>query len=169
MTLTPTIGIQGGFAARVTGDKTLLFDPRLALFSTAVVARLADFAGAPPDPALDARIKAYEDTLKTIAGAGGRIIAGTDAPIDPYGLGLQVELEAYVHAGLTPFQALQTATVAAAQALGVEDQLGTIEPGKLADFAFIAGDPLLDIRAARDVKHVMKGGRVYAVSDLIKR
>ena len=77
----------------------------------------------------------------------------------PYGLGLHVELESYVHAGLTPFQALQTATVNAAQALGLGDELGTIEPGKLADLAFLGGDPLLDIRNTRDVKRVMRGGR----------
>ena len=74
-----------------------------------------------------------------------------------------------MHAGLTTFQALQTATLAAAQALGVDDQLGTIEAGKLADLTFIGDDPLLDIRALRDVKQVMKGGRIYRVSDLIKR
>jgi imidazolonepropionase-like amidohydrolase len=169
ITLTPTLGIQGAFAARLTGDKTVLFDQRLALFSTSAVARLTDLATAPPNPALDLRLKPYEETLKVIAAAGGRIIAGTDAPIDPYGLGLQVELESYVHAGLTPFQALQTATINAAQALGLDEQLGTIEVGKLADLTFITGDPLADIRAAREVTRVMKGGRVHVVSDLIKR
>jgi imidazolonepropionase-like amidohydrolase len=169
MTLTPTIGIQGGFAARMTGDRSVLFDQRLGLFRTEVVARLSDLASARPDAALDARIRPYEDTIRTIAAGGGRILAGTDAPIDPYGLGLLVEIESYVHAGLTPFQALQAATLAAAQSLGVDDQLGTIEAGKLADLTFITGDPLLDIRALRDVKRVMKGGRLYAVGELIKR
>ena len=60
---------------------------------------------------------------------------------------------------MTPFQALQTATVNAAQALGLGDELGTIQPGKIADLAFVGGDPLLDIRNTRDVKRVMKGGR----------
>ena len=86
----------------------------------------------------------------------------------PYGLGLHVELEAYVHAGMTPFQALQTATVNAAQALGLGDELGTIQPGKIADLAFVSGDPLLDIRNTRDVKRVMKGGRAYAIDDLVQ-
>jgi Tol biopolymer transport system component/imidazolonepropionase-like amidohydrolase len=169
MTLTPTIGIQGAFVARTTGDRSLLFDPRLGLFPSAVVARLTDLATAPPDRALDGRIRGYEETIKAISGAGGRIIAGTDAPIDPYGLGLHVEIESYVHAGLTPFQALQTATINAAQALGLQDRLGTIEPGRLADFAFITGDPLTDIRATRSVTRVMKGGRIYRVADLIRR
>jgi len=168
-TLTPTIGVEGGFQARATGDKTLLYDPRLALFPLPLVAMLADLARAPQNPALDAAVKPYEATLKAVAAGGGRIVAGTDAPIVPYGLGLHFELESYVHAGMTPFQALQTATLNAAQALGLGDELGTVQPGKVADLAFVAGDPLIDIRAARDVKRVMKGGRVYTVADLLKK
>src|SRR5207247_5955985 len=102
-------------------------------------------------------------------GAGCTIIAGTDSPIIPYGVGLHVELESYVHAGRTPFQALQTATVNAAQALGLGDALGTIEIGKVADLTFLGGDPLVDIRNTRDVKRVMKGGRVYSVDELIQK
>jgi imidazolonepropionase-like amidohydrolase len=167
MTLTPTIGIQGGFVARITGDRSVLFDQRLNLYPLGVVSRLTNLATARADPALDARIKPYEATLEAIADAGGRILAGTDAPIDPYGLGLHVELESYVHAGLTPFQALQTATINAAQALGLENQLGTIEPGKIADITLVGGNPLEDIRNTRDVKRVIKGGRVYTVRDLV--
>jgi imidazolonepropionase-like amidohydrolase len=133
------------------------------------VARLTDIAAARPDPVLDAQIKPYEATIKAVAAGGGTIIAGTDSPIIPYGLGLHVELESYVHAGLTPFQALQTATVNAAQALGVADQIGTVEPGKLADLTFLGGDPLMDIRNTRDVKRVMRGGRLFSVADLVRR
>jgi Tol biopolymer transport system component/imidazolonepropionase-like amidohydrolase len=169
ITITPTIGIQGAFAARTTGDSTLLYDERLSLFPRSVVSRLTDLAAAREDRALDARIAGYEETLRAIAAAGGRIVAGTDAPIDPYGLGLHVEMEAYVHAGLTPFQALQAATINAAAALGLENQLGTIEAGKIADLTFVRGDPLADIRATRAVTRVMKGGRVYTVAELLKR
>jgi Tol biopolymer transport system component/imidazolonepropionase-like amidohydrolase len=169
VTLTPTIGISGGYRARIAGDKTLLYDQRLALFPLPVVAALTDVANMRADAALDAAVKPYEANLKAIAAAGGKIIAGTDSPIVPYGLGLHVELEAYVHAGLTPYQALQTATVNAAQALGLGDELGTIEIGKVADLTFLGGDPLIDIRNTRDVKRVMKGGRVHTTEDLIRR
>ena len=83
-------------------------------------------------------------------------------------MSLLVELEEYVHAGLTPSQALQTATTNAAQALGLQDDLGTIEAGKLADLTFLGANPLDDIRNARDVRRVMKGGRIYTVAQLLK-
>ena len=101
--------------------------------------------------------------------AGGTIVAGTDAPIIPYGLSLHVELEEYVQAGMTPLQALRTATINAAAALGMGDQLGTIESGKRADLTFLGSDPLLDIRNTRDVRRVMRGGRIYTLSDLTTR
>jgi imidazolonepropionase-like amidohydrolase len=169
ITLTPTIGIQGAFAAREAGDRALLFDRRLALFPGDVVATLADRAAAAPSPDLDRAIQPFEATLASIVAAGGRIIAGTDSPIVPYGLGLHVELESYVHAGMTPFQALQTATVNAARALGLESELGTIEPGKRADLTFLGSDPLQDIRNTRDVRRVMRGGRVFTVNELVAR
>ena len=169
VTLTPTIGIAGAFRARELGDRSLVFDPRLALYPLPTVAQLTEMAATRPDPGLDARVKPYEATLKAVAAGGGTIVAGTDSPIVPYGLGLHVELESYVHAGLTPFQALQTATVNAAQALGIGAEVGTIEPGKLADLTFLGGDPLRDIRNTRDVKRVMRGGRLFSVSDLVKR
>jgi imidazolonepropionase-like amidohydrolase len=54
-------------------------------------------------------------------------------------------------------------------ALGVADQIGTVEPGKLADLTFVGGDPLMDIRNTRDVKRVMRGGRLFSVADLVNR
>jgi imidazolonepropionase-like amidohydrolase len=169
VTLTPTIGIMGAFAARESGDKTLLFDPRLSLFPLSTVAQLTDMAAAVRDPARDRAIAPYEATLRAIVAGGGTILAGTDSPIVPYGLGLHVELESYVHAGLSPFQALQTATANAAQALGLATELGSVEPGRLADLTFLGSDPLMDIRNTRDVKRVMRGGRIFTVNELIKR
>lgn len=98
---------------------------------------------------------------------GVKIVAGTDAPNLPHGQALQVEIETYVRAGLTPFDALQTATINAAEALGAGADLGTIENGKIADLVIVDGDPLSDIKAARAVNTVIRNGRVYDMSALL--
>jgi imidazolonepropionase-like amidohydrolase len=169
VTATSSLAIEGGFEARLAGDRSLLFDPRFALFQLPVVSRLTDLAAQIPTPRLDAALKRRETAVKTIVDLGGKIVAASHAPIVPYGLGLHVELESLVHAGVTPFQAIQMATINAARALGLDAEIGTIEVGKLADFAFVDGDPLVDIRNARAVKRVMKGGRAYTVDELLRR
>jgi imidazolonepropionase-like amidohydrolase len=100
--------------------------------------------------------------------AGVPIIAGVDAPLVPYGAALHTELAAYVDAGFSPFQALQTATVNTAALLNAQDDLGTIEPGKLADLALVEGNPLVDIHATMRVKTVIKNGDVFTVDELLK-
>jgi imidazolonepropionase-like amidohydrolase len=72
---------------------------------------------------------------------------------------------AYVMAGMTPYDALKTATVNPAKALGLD--AGTIEPGRLADMILVAGDPLADIAALHHVRRVVANGRAYEVRDLI--
>ena len=117
---------------------------------------------------MDLTVAALGRTVSRIVAAGGRIVAGSDAPDVPYGVGLHVELEHLVDAGLTPFQALQAATSNAAEALGVDDAVGTIEAGKLADLVFVGGDPLRDIQNARDVQRVIRGGRYYDLATLLR-
>jgi Tol biopolymer transport system component/imidazolonepropionase-like amidohydrolase len=170
MTLTPTIGIQGGFAVETAHDPSMMSDPRLMLFpQSAREGYLERFAH--QNPAEVARIEntmpGLRATVAAVAKEGGKIIAGTDSPIIPYGLALHSELLHFVEAGMSPFQALQTATVGAADALGVGDELGSIEPGKIADLSFVHGDPLRDVRAAREVQRVMRGGRLYDVRELL--
>ena len=151
----------------------MMSDPRLALFPETAVdgyrARFQKHASPEEIAKQDAALNGYRRTVAAIVAGGGRIIAGTDSPIIPYGLALHSELLHFVEAGMRPFQALQTATVGAAEALGVDEDLGSIAPGKLADRAFVQGDPLRDIRAARAVKRVMRGGRLYGVNELLAR
>jgi imidazolonepropionase-like amidohydrolase len=71
------------------------------------------------------------------------------------------EAQYYVEAGMTPLQALRSATIEAATLLGIQDRAGSIEQGKLADIVITDGDPSKDIRALRGIKLVMKGGVVY--------
>jgi len=96
--------------------------------------------------------------------AGVRIISGTDGPsigkLMP-GFGLHHELELLVASGLTPLQALRAATSTGAEALGKEDQLGTIERGKLADLVVLEADPLAGIQNLRKIHLVVQGGKTY--------
>jgi imidazolonepropionase-like amidohydrolase len=71
------------------------------------------------------------------------------------------ELALLVEAGLTPFEALQAATVNPARYLGLDHALGTVEPGKLADLVLLDGNPLEDIHNTNTIRYVMKNGRIY--------
>ena len=66
-----------------------------------------------------------------------------------------------VERGMTPMQAIHAATVVSAELVSMEDELGQIEPGFLADIIAVPGDPSEDIAATQDVRFVMKGGTVY--------
>jgi len=71
------------------------------------------------------------------------------------------EFKYYVDYGMTPMQAIRTATTTAAELLGWGDRIGSIEPGKFADIIAVSGDPLSDITELERVKFVMKDGVVY--------
>jgi imidazolonepropionase-like amidohydrolase len=94
---------------------------------------------------------------------GVNIALGTDQfPFEPNGgtTATIAEAELYVKAGMTPLQALRTATVNSAQMIGMEKDVGTLEPGKYADVIAVTADPLKDIGALRTIGLVMKGGAV---------
>ena len=171
--LTPTIGIQGGFRLQTLRDASWIDDRRIqTLYPPSVPARWrAQTRTAPIAMLEDAErlVKPQEKTVYEVVKGGGRVTAGTDAPINPYGLSLLMELENYASGGLSPFEVLRTATTVSAEAMGVGADLGSIEAGKLADLVIIDGNPLSDIKLLRRVKHVMKGGVVYETEALLKR
>jgi imidazolonepropionase-like amidohydrolase len=106
--------------------------------------------------------KNLESTRRAFT-AGVRLGMGSDAVFTGFGQNTR-ELEWFVRAGMTPAQALQTATTTAADLLGKADVLGRIKPGYLADVIAVEGDPLADIGAAiKGVRWVMKDGVVQAV------
>jgi len=90
---------------------------------------------------------------------GVKVAFGTDAAVYPHGLNAR-EFAVMVKLGLTPLQAIQAATVNAADLLGWSDKIGGIDPGKWADIIAVDGDPLQDVTALEHVKFVMKGGAV---------
>jgi imidazolonepropionase-like amidohydrolase len=102
-----------------------------------------------------------KELIEAFATANGRVVAGSATPA-PYvlpGASLQRELELLVEAGLTPLQAISAATKVAAEFLGQEAHLGTLEVGKLADLVILEGNPLADIRQVRQVEVVLRDGQ----------
>jgi Tol biopolymer transport system component/imidazolonepropionase-like amidohydrolase len=174
MTLTPTIGIQGGFRLQTLRDASWIDDPRIQqLYPPAVWQRWRDLVRTPPSAAvLDeaARlVTSQEHTVFQIVKGGGRIVAGTDAPINPYGLSLLMELENYASGGLAPIEVLRTATMVSADAMGAGRDIGSIEPGKLADLVVVDGNPLANIKDLRRVTVVMKDGQLFNREALLRR
>ena len=101
---------------------------------------------------------------------GVSFLAGSDLgnPFIFAGFSLHDELELFVRAGLTPFEALQTATVNPAKYLGTEKSLGTIEKGKLADLVLLECNPLEDIKNTTRIAGVVINGKYLPKSELEK-
>jgi imidazolonepropionase-like amidohydrolase len=101
--------------------------------------------------------------LSQYSKAGGKVLAATDTgcctQIVP-GLSLHYEMQMLTDMGITPMKAIQGATLWAAEVIGQQRDLGSIEPGKIADFTIIEGNPLADISATKNVRMVIKGGEV---------
>ena len=91
--------------------------------------------------------------------SGVKVAFGTDAAVYPHGLNAH-EFAVMVKLGLTPLQAIQAATMNAADLLGWQGKVGSLEPGTWADIVAVDGDPLKDVTTLERVKFVMKGGDV---------
>ena len=115
-----------------------------------------------PPPLLAKAKEVIPAARKNIAHAfasGVKVAFGTDAAVYPHGLNAH-EFAVMVKLGLTPLQAIQAATVNAADLLGWTGKVGTLEPGAWADIVAVDGDPLKDVTTLERVKFVMKGGEV---------
>ena len=172
MSITPTMALQGGFNQVARRTPEILDDPRLAIaYGPSYVDGLkASFRVAPSGPfTTTPEMVASLGTLVTrVVRGGGHVMAGTDSPIIPFGLGLHVELQNYVEGGLTPREALITATSGFAKIVGLDNQLGTIAAGKLADLVAVEGNPLEHITDTRRVRVVVKNGEVYTEARLLQ-
>lgn len=120
-----------------------------------------DTPPAPEDmvPVVKARQEATMAVMKKLHEAKIPIVAGTDQTIPGYSL--HRELELYVEAGYSPLEALQTATIEAAKALGLEKESGSLTTGKRGDVILLDADPLQDIHNTRKIWRTVSAGAVY--------
>ena len=138
--LVPTL-LAGDFVARVASGPDNFFTP------------------AQTAKALEAGPKMLDMAARAHRG-GVRIAFGTDTGVSAHGDNAQ-EFALLVRAGLTPLQAIQAATVGAAEHLRIQNEAGRIEPGRAADIIAVRGDPLADVTELERVRFVMKGGETY--------
>ncbi len=166
---TPTVLIQGGYTLALAREPSLLEELRFLTLFPPFVQEGFRVGRHPGDASASREVVApMFATIDEIHERGGRVIAGTDSPIVPYGLSLLLEIEQLSEAGLGPMGALESATRVAAQALGAGGDLGTIEPGKIADLVLLGADPTEDIKNLRQTEMVVVNGRVLTIEQLLK-
>ena len=160
---------------RATEEEKRLADPHILaamgdlgkIPAEMVPERVKRLMARPPDPAPR---KVVLDNLRKVWEAGIPVVMGTDAGNIGalHGPSVFREMRIMAEAGLTPLQVLRSATVNGAKAMGLERDLGTVEPGKLADLVLLDADPLADVANLSRVRTVMKDGRVFDARELVR-
>jgi imidazolonepropionase-like amidohydrolase len=153
------------FDTASTAKPAASIEPGVAKIAPELAAILADVG--PPGPLADLQEKSFAK-LVAITGAlhkaGVPIVAGTDQTVPGHSLHREIEL--YVQAGFTPMEAIQAATIVPARVMGVDKEVGTVEPGKRADVILVDGNPLESIHNIRNVRYVITGGKMYDCAEL---
>jgi len=167
-----TLQMYGGINLRRKHGPDMVWTDESKYF-TPYTRSLLEKRGPPPPESDDAEFAQRTLELKTLYESGGKslIIVGTDEPVYTSllpGFAYHRELLAMTYAGLAPVAVLKAATINGARALGVEQRLGSVEAGKLADLVVASGNPLDDIRAARNVRLVIKDGVKYDPAALLR-
>jgi Tol biopolymer transport system component len=162
---TPTIFTASTLLAE---DPGLVSDPRVrALYPTWERAKLEGRLKAATDTPQDAaRISLRNNVLQVrdMLRSGGKVVSGTDAPIDVPAVSLHLNLRAMVKYGVSPYEALLTATRYSGEFLNAP--IGVLEVGAMADIALVEGDPLVRIEDAAEVRQVVSDGVVYTIDQL---
>lgn len=107
-------------------------------------------------------LPALRENLRKLHAAGVPVALGTDMWAFP-GLGVSIEMDLYVKAGLSPLEAIQAATQTAARSLSIDADRGALRPGKRADFLILSKDPLRDVKNARHIDAVYKEGQALRI------
>ena len=162
----PTFTATGGNGILFAQQPYLLSDPKLRAFTSQSDYALAEevemFSMLDPQ----ALGRTYADLLASIGqghATGVELLTGTDA-LNPnvfYGHGQQMEMRHFARARIPPIEILRLATIGSAATVGADAELGTLEPGKLADIVILNSNPLQDITNAMDIWHVMQEGRLF--------
>ncbi|MFG3281461.1 amidohydrolase family protein [Streptomyces sp. NPDC048111] len=149
-------------------DPALADDPRVTTvmppWDSAAVRQSATSA---PTAAQLATLRRETDVYRAVLERGGLVALGTDQPLVPVGLALHLSLRALHLGGLSPAEALRTATVHPARLFGLDKDLGTVEPGRLADLTLVDGDPFSDFDSLVRTTGVLKGGVPWMTDDLV--
>ncbi|MEO2183664.1 MAG: amidohydrolase family protein [bacterium] len=157
--------MYGGINERRTHAEEMLWTDE-ARFFTPYTQALLEKRGDPPPESDNEEFTQRVLELKSLfdAGGGHLLVVGTDEPVYTSllpGFAYHRELLAMTYAGIPPAAVLRAATINGARALGIDKQLGSVETSKLADLVVVRGNPLEDIKVARDIKLVVKEGAVY--------
>jgi imidazolonepropionase-like amidohydrolase len=150
----------GELLGHSTAEPVTNLQPVLHLLPPVLAQRIAAMGAPNVDTATaHARLARTLAIIRALHEAGISIVPGTDEGVP--GFSLYRELELYVKAGMTPMEAIRSATAMSARAMQLDQQVGTLEAGKLADLLVLDANPLEDISNIRRVRLVMKGGSLY--------
>src|ERR1700722_9247755 len=160
----PTLALFEFFSAS-TAKPAASIEPGVTKVAPELQAILVDVG--PPSPNADISEKVFAKELAVVGAlhkAGVPIVAGTDQTVPGHSLPREIEL--YVQAGFTPMEAIQAATIVPARVMGLDKEVGTVEPGKRADVIILDGNPLESIHNIRKVEFVITNGTMYNCAEL---
>jgi len=164
--------MYGGINERRAHASEMLWTDEAKYFTPYAQALLEERGEPPPESDAEEFAQRVLE-LKSLFDAGGAhlLIVGTDEPVYTSllpGFAYHRELFAMSNAGIPPVDVLKAATINGARALAIDDRLGSIEAGKLADLVVVRGDPLDDIKVARNIRVVIKDGIAYDPAELLQ-
>lgn len=154
----PTSG-WGEMASHSKEVDVAAFEPGILKSPFTLDARFRGMGGNTSAEQMRTRLAQSEAVIGALFKGGVAIVPGSDTGL--VGYGLHRELEIYVEAGMTPLEAIQSATIVSARALKLDAELGTVEAGKRADLILVDGNPAADIHDIRKVAQVVTAGRLY--------